>query len=288
MAQSSAAGSPPTLTCWSSFGAVVPVLAGSAGAGASVCAAALVDTLQAAGRCAVLVDGCEGPGSGLAGAVSSDGPWARELAPGSRVRFSWRQHALLARLEHDDPTQALDPGSAPRPHQWLPSPAPTPLHATVIDLGHQWASPWLSGLEGPREWLGAGHPAPRPLLVVRPTRPSLMAAETALARLDDWIRTGEALGPARLVVVGTRRRRWPSGVIGAAGSRVGPLLAGAVHMPYDRSLELAGITDAPLPARVTAALFPLARALGLLGGQLAPPSDHSISPAGLPGEDLPC
>jgi hypothetical protein len=112
--------------------------------------------------------------------------------------------------------------------------------------------------------------APRPVVVVRATRPSLAAAESALARLDSYIGSGELVAPARLVVMASwKKRGWPRGVTGAAGARVARLLDDAVFVPYDRSLDLGGITADPCPERVRAAVSELLDEWGLLAASPA-------------------
>ena len=88
---------------WAAFGPLIPVLAGSAGAGASCVAAAIVDALQQDQRCALLIDADDPARSGLAGASSVDGPWTRQVNDHLTVRYSWRADALLARLETRNP-----------------------------------------------------------------------------------------------------------------------------------------------------------------------------------------
>lgn len=252
---------------WSPFGVLLPVLAGSAGAGASVFAAAAVDALQRAGRCALLVDTAEPSRSGLCSATEVEGQHATDPAPGVRVRYSWRGHAVLARRETDlDPAITVAPGLAPM--QWLPLPPLEPLHTTVVDLGGDWTRPGAAGPDGARSWLRApagGSPPPRPVLVVRATRPSLMAAEAALARLDSQVGAGQLVAPARLVVMASwKKRGWPPGVTGTAGARVARLLEDAVFVPYDRELDLGGVTADPCPARVQAVVADLLDQWGLL------------------------
>jgi hypothetical protein len=144
-----------------------------------------------------------------------------------------------------------------------------PLHATVVDLGQHWSPATPTSMHGPGVWLrnGASEAArPWPVLVVRATRPSLVAAETALARLEPWIGTGQLVAPARLVVMASPKRRsgWPPGVVGAAGARVAALLEDAVFVPTDRELQLGGITEQPTPSRVQAAVGELLHDWGLL------------------------
>lgn len=243
---------------WSGFGVVVPVLSGSPGAGASVLAAALADALQLAGRCVLLVDAADPARSGLAGAAPMEGPWVHHPHRQLGIRYSWRGHALLARLESGLPT--ITPGMVPPPPAWLPE--LDPLHVTVADLGHDGWRAAANPLIGAGGWLRRGVPAPRPVLVVRPTRPSLRHAEQVLARLDWWVRASAAVSAGQLVVTGARR--WPAGVVGAAGWRLDPLLDDAVFLPHHRGVEVGGVSDEPLPDPVLEAVTPLLARWGLL------------------------
>jgi len=278
---------------WSPFGAVVPVLAGSAGAGASVFAAAAVDALQRAGRCALLIDTAEPARSGLCSATEVDGEHAINPAAGVAVRYSWRGHAVLARREpapgpefgspeqlttgaQANSTEFVTPSELTaipelEPTRWLPLPPLEPLHTTVVDLGQEWGRPrscpdgMLS--TGALAWLRAARAgcAPCPVLVVRATRPSLAAAEAALARLDCATRAGELVAPARLVVMASwKKHGWPRGVTGSAGARVTRLMDDALFVPYDRDLDLGGVTAAPTPPRVQAVVSQLLDEWGLL------------------------
>jgi len=233
---------------WSRFGMIIPVLAGSPGAGASVVAAALADVLQLAGRCALLVDAADPARSGLAAAASVDGPWTTTVSQLLQIRYSWRHDALVARLESRLPV--ISPGMVPPPQCWRP--AVDPLHATVVDVGHDGWRATANPLLGAGAWLRSGVPTARPVLVVRPTRPSLRHAEQVLARLDPWIRSGAVTPPCQLVVVGTRR--WPRGVVGAAGRRLEVLLASALFVPWDGELAAGGITDQLVGVRVRTAV----------------------------------
>lgn len=238
---------------WAAFGPLIPVLAGSAGAGASCVAAAITDALQQDERCALLIDADDPARSGLAAASSVDGPWTRQVNPHVTVRYSWRDDALLARLETALP--AITPGMVPPPPDWLPDPAPDPLHATVVDLGHGGWRAAASPIYGAGGWLRRGLPTQRPILVVRATRPSLRQAEQLLARLDPWVQRGLATPIYQLVVNGARK--WPPGVAGAAGPRVAALLDEALFVPHVPAWELGGVTDEPSPAKAVDALRPL-------------------------------
>ncbi|MGW4527898.1 hypothetical protein [Amycolatopsis sp. NPDC004378] len=254
-------GLPPAATTpvdWSGFGTVVPVLAGSPGAGASVLAAVVADVLQLEQRRVLLVDPADPPRSGLAAVARSQGPWLAHPHPRVHIRYSWRAQALVARLETELPV--LAPGMVPPPRFWRPP--VQQLDATVVDLGHD---PWritAHPLSGAGAWLRRGTPQPRPLLVVRPSRPSLLHAEQVLARLEHWISCAAATGPAQLVVAGAKR--WPDGVAGAAGRRVAALLPDAVFLPLDSELAAAGVTAAVTPARLRQAITPVLRRWGLL------------------------
>ena len=97
---------------WSRFGAVVPVLAGSAGAGASVLAAAVTDALQQAGQRVLLVDAADPARSGLAAAAPEEGLHVRQVHPGLHLRYSWRHESLLARMESRFPDHPGDGAAA--------------------------------------------------------------------------------------------------------------------------------------------------------------------------------
>jgi hypothetical protein len=256
---------------WSTFGLLIPVLAGSPGAGASAVAVALADVLQLAGRCVLLVDAADPARSGLAAAASVDGPWTTAVSQLLQIRYSWRRDALVARLESRLPV--ISPGMVPPPSCWRP--VVEPLHATVVDVGHDGWRAMANPLLGAGAWLRSGVPAVRPVLVVRPTRPSLRHAEQVLARLDPWIRSGAVTPPCQLVVVGTRR--WPRGVVGAAGRRLETLLASALFVPYDGELAAGGITDQLVRTRVRAAVGRMLAEWGALPaprrsrGRIVPP-----------------
>lgn len=243
---------------WSAFGAVIPVLAGSPGAGASVVAAAIVDVLQLAGRCVLLVDAADPARSGLAAAAPAEGPWTAAVTPLLQLRYSWRRDALVARLESTLPV--ISPGMVPPPRFWRP--AVDPLHVTVVDIGHDGWRAAANPLLGAGAWLRSGIPATRPVLVVRATRPSLRHAEQVLARLDPWVRSGVVSVPCQLAVIGAKR--WPRGVVGAAGRRVEPLLASALFVPHDGEVAAGGVTGELLGEQVRGPLAPLLAEWGLL------------------------
>ena len=225
---------------WSRFGVVVPVLAGSPGAGASVLAAAVTDALQQAGRRVLLVDAADPARSGLAAAAPEEGLHVRQVHPGLHLRYSWRHESLLARMESRFP---ITPAMVPPPPAWLPDRGP--VHVTVVDVGHDGWRAAADPLLGAGGWLRRGQPATLPILVVRPTRPSLQQAEQVLARLYRWVNARVAEPPAQLVVVGARR--WPRGVTGAAGRLLDPLIPDAVFVPLHRRVELGGVTGDLLP-----------------------------------------
>lgn len=247
---------------WTPFGVVVPVVAGSPGAGASVVAAAVADALQLAGRRVLLVDAADPARSGLAAAAETEGLRLRQVHADLALRSSWRQRCLLIRMESRSPITA---GMVPRPPTWLPPQTPTqqgPIEATVVDVGHDGWRAAADPLVGAGGWLRRGNPASAPILVVRATRPSLQHAEQVLARLYRWVSARVAEPPAQLVVVATRR--WPRGVTGAAGRLLQPLIDDAVFLPADRDVQVGGVTGELMPRRLIAAATALLRDWQLL------------------------
>lgn len=268
-------GLPPAATQpvdWSGFGLVVPVLAGSPGAGASVLAVALADAIARHDHRVLLVDAADPARSGLAAITLADGPWLVRPHPQLGLRYSWRGSApsevLVARMESALP--AIIPGMVPPPPVWAPSAevavAPT---VTVIDIGHDGWRAVANPLVGAGAWLREGDPPPGPVLVIRGTRPSVRHAEQVLARLEPWIAAGTAAPVEALVVMGVRR--WPAGVPGAAGTRLGPLVETAVFCPFEPRVAIGGVTPDPLPPRLLAALAPLLARWGVT----APPGRRS-------------
>jgi hypothetical protein len=254
-------GLPPSVATpvdWSQFGAVVPVLGCAPGVGASVVTTLIADVLQLAGRTVLMVDTADPTRSGLAVATGSEGPTLRGPHPQVGLRLSWRAQALLMRIDSGLP---ISPGMVPPPRFWLP-PGQTRPQVTVVDLAHDAWRLAASPVSGAGAWLRRGEPAPRAVLVVQPSRPSLLHAEQVLSRLDTWIGAGAAIAPARLVVAGAKR--WPPGVAGTAGRRVAALLPEAMFVPHDRRLAATGITAAVTPATLRQAVTPLLRDFGLL------------------------
>jgi hypothetical protein len=245
---------------WSSFGLVIPVLAGSPGAGASVLAATIADTVQLVGNRTLLVDAADPVRSGLAMAARHAGPWSRGPHPAISIRYSWRAQALLAQLETWLPVVA--PGMVPSPRFWHPG---VNLHVTVVDVGQDSWRLAAHPLVGAGEWLRTGSPGSRPILVVRATRPSLAHAEQALARLEPWISAGAATAPTQLVVICAKR--WPSGVAGSAGRRVATLMANAVFVPHHSATAVGGVDPSVTPSSLRSAVTPLLRSWGVLGSR---------------------
>ncbi|SDU66869.1 hypothetical protein SAMN04489733_8022 [Amycolatopsis keratiniphila] len=243
---------------WAGFGHVVPVLAASPGAGASVTAATVADALQIAGRSVLIVDTADPSRSGLSRASAVDGPQVPGPHPAIRIRFSWRAQALLARAETTLPV--LAPGMLPPPSFWRPG--PRKIDVTVVDIGHD---PWRVGahpLLGAGAWLRGGNPAPIPILAVRPSTPSLAHAEQILARFEAWNRLDAVTLPVQLVVVGARR--WPATVTATAGIRVQKLIDSAIFLRPDPELAAHGVTAGVTPSRVRSAVLPMLRRLELL------------------------
>lgn len=242
---------------WSPFGQVLPVLGAAAGVGATVTVAVLADALQLAGVRVLVVDTADPARSGLAAATRTEGGALPGPHEGLWLRCSWRANALLLRMQTR--LAGVTPGMVPLPGYWRP---PVAAQVSVVDVGFDAYRALAHPLGGAGAWLRRGTPSPRPLLVVRPARPSLAHAEQALARLESW--AGYAVLPARLVVAGARR--WPAGVAGAAGRRVQSLLDSAVFLPHDPAVAVAGVSAAVTPTQLRRAVTPLLRDWGLLPG----------------------
>ncbi|GAB3680845.1 hypothetical protein [Saccharopolyspora tripterygii] len=254
-------GLPPisdTHADWAGFGELIPVLAASPGAGASLVATVLADALQLAEQRVLMVDTADPARSGLAAAARSEGPALDGPHPSVRIRFSWRAQALLARVETELPV--ITPGMVPPPRFFKPK--HRSVQATVVDLGHDAWRVAAHPLAGAGAWLRAGTPMPKPVLVCRATRPSLLHAEQVLARLDAWNRAGATTPPTQLVVVAAKR--WPTGVRGSAGRRVSALFDDALFLPHDPDIATSGISAEVTPTRLRAAITPLLRRWELL------------------------
>lgn len=246
---------------WDPMGTVIPVLAASPGAGASVVAAALADALHTSRRSVMLVDTADPVRSGLSRAVRTEGAWVRGPHPLVRIRLSRRRGVLVGRIDTELPV--ISPGMVPSPPWWRL--LGVRHDATVVDIAHDAWRVAANPLVGAGAWMRHGMPSPRPILVCQPSAPSLLSAEAVLARLDAWAAVGALAPVERLVVVGARR--WPRDVRGVAGRRLSTLVDDAVFVPHDPTIAAHGITAAISPARIRNALRPV-----LTGLRLPPPA----------------
>lgn len=239
---------------WSAFGThILPVLSASPGAGATLVSALLTDVLTLSGRRVLLVDTADPTRSGLTNAARSDGPARPGPHPAVRVRFSRRDRAVLARVDTTMPV--FTPGMVPPPAFFHPG--SQRVDVTVVDIAHDAWRLTAHPLAGAGAWLRRGRPAPRPVLVCRASRPSLLHAEQVLARVEAW--NANTVVPQQLVVVGAKR--WPAGVAGSAGRRTATLLDTAVFIPHDSDLAVSGVTAELTSPRTRQ---PLSRALSRL------------------------
>lgn len=244
---------------WARAGVVIPVIGAAPGAGASVLAATLFDTLDAAGVRALLVDAADPQRSGLAAAARNQGNPARTLHPDVGVAFARRGEGWMAQLA-TRPGTVASASMVPSPDWWLPQSTSSP-QVTVVDLG--W-DPWAlsaAPLRGPGAWMEYGSPSPRPILVVPATRPGLAHANGVLERLRPWVDSTRIAPMARLVVSGARR--WPRDVPGVASALLRPLLADAVFIPQDPQARIAGVGPDPVSPRLRRAVTPLLTSWGL-------------------------
>lgn len=248
----------PSRVDWSGFGAVLPVLAASPGVGSSTVATVLADAVQLAGRRTLLVDPTDSASCGLTWAASSTGPVRSVLDSRVWLRCSWRAQAAVMRVETTLPV--LAPEMVPPPAWWRPPVGLSP-QVTIADLGHdswRWSAHPLSGAG---EWLRQGYPVPRPIVVVRASRPSLRSAEQVLRWLDRWVDAELMPAASQLVVTGVKR--WPRGVLEAAGPRVAALLPQAVLLPPSDLVARRGVTASLMPPRLRQAVAPLLHRWGL-------------------------
>jgi hypothetical protein len=240
------------------FGRVLPILAASPGAGATIAAVAIADALQLAGLSVLLIDAGDSVRSGLARASRAEGPRREIPHSGTAIRFSWRARALLARLEVLQGAAAAP--VSPSPPSWHPGGRRADV--TVVDIGHD---PWRLCSDpstGPGQWLRPGSPSPIPVLVVRPTVPGLTHAEQILARLEPFARSGGVTPPTQLIVMGARR--WPHAVPGTAGRRTSVLLPDAAFFPVHPTTAVNGVTAEVAAAPLVSAASALLRALRVL------------------------
>ncbi|UJW32552.1 hypothetical protein L3Q67_01815 [Saccharothrix sp. AJ9571] len=248
----------------SRFGRVVPILAATSGTGASVTAAVISDALQIEGKSVLLVDTADPVRSGLSRAARTEGPPTDKPFPSVRIRYSWRAQAVLARLDSTLPV--ITPSMVPPPEYWPPT--GRRLDVTVADVGHD---PWRVGARpvvGAGQWLRPTNPAPIPIVVARPTLPSILHAEQLMSRLEPWIHSGLVTRPEHMIVVGARR--WPRVIAHAGGRLLRTMVDNASFMPHDPTLKVHGITPAVTPAAARRAIEPLLRELGLLSEKSSP------------------
>lgn len=245
----------PQRVDYSRLGQLIPVVPLSSGAGASVVSAVLADALQTQGWTTVLADTAEPARSGLAAATTGEPMPAPGPSPHPQLRLEvrWRFLIRVTRLAPVAGVPVL-PSVLPGPHGYVPDAVPRP-QVVVADVSHD---AWRAAgqvLAGPGQWVRGGWPPPLPVMVVRPTRPSAMQAEQVLARLASWATPGAAAPPAALVVIGARR--WPRGVLEAAGPNLGALAATTTFLPSSREIARYGVTAELTPTRLRAAVRPL-------------------------------
>lgn len=220
-------------------GPVVIVLAGHAGAGASMVALALAEALTAC-RSVLLVECAEPLRSGLAPASSVE--LGLDEAGWRRGR---RGELEIARLARPQQVRGLAPPPLPGGDDW----------ALVVDLG--WALTTALLGSAPREWLTGGE---RVVVATRLTVPAVRQAEHLLAAVGPQVRGGAcvaAVGP----------NRWPRGVEANYGPNLRTLQEDGrvVRVPMEPRLEGSGLTADPLPKSFAGAGRALADALGLSG-----------------------
>jgi hypothetical protein len=245
---------------WTTFGTVIPVLAGHPGGGASVLAAVLADAVAAHGHRVLLIDAADPLRSGLADATTDDGP--RRAGPHRAVgiRQSERGPIRCARLEFTG-VPVRSAGMVAAPQFWAVPDGP--VDVTVVDIGWDAWALASQPLQGPGGWLRHGSPTPRPVVALRPTLPAARHTEQLLARLSAWTQGGGSAEIAAVAVMGAKKL--PPALRAVAGHTLTPLLQDAVCLPEDRSIAERGVTSAPTPSAAQQAVLPLLTNWDLLG-----------------------
>jgi hypothetical protein len=214
----------------------VAVAAAHAGAGASTVALALSEAAAVTGRRAHLVESADPSRSGLVAGASEE----LGLDPSGAWRCGLRSGVAIARRATERP-----------PDGWPAPPAGDGQGVTVVDLGLVAA--------GNLDRLVGLHVLP--VIVCRPTVPGVRLTEHLLDLVAGAPPVVAAVGPSR----------WPGEVTATLGPRL-RALRGAGHVvavPWDRRLEITGLTPHPLPKPVHAA----GRALLALLDSVADPDE---------------
>ncbi|MBN9619635.1 MAG: hypothetical protein J0H43_07880 [Actinobacteria bacterium] len=235
------APAPSDTSGWQSGGAVVAVVAGHSGAGASTVAVALAEALAAAGSNVWIVEVADASRSGLAGATTAelgeDGTgWRRGRRSGPWGDIHIDRLAFRAAAIEQVPA---------------PAPAPCPDELLVLDIG--WPARDALAALG---WLATALTDCSLLMVCRPTVPGVRQSEYLLAELAEH-------SPGSVIVAAVGPARWP----GAATASTGPHLRAAresgrvITVPIDRRVETDGVSAEALPKALAAAGKALAAAL---------------------------
>jgi hypothetical protein len=198
----------------------VAVVAAHAGAGASTVALALSEAAAVAGRRVHLVESAAPSRSGLVAGASEE----LGTDPTGAWRCGLRSGVTIDRRA----TEGL-------PEGWPTPPAVGGPGVTVVDLG----------LVTPGNLARLAGLHVHPVIVCRPTVPGVRFAEHLLDQVAGRPPVVAAVGPSR----------WPGEVTATLGPGL-RALRGAGHVvavPWDRRLEITGLTSRPLPKPVHAA-----------------------------------
>lgn len=243
------------------FGAIVPVLGAHGQVGASGVALALADAAALVGLRVLLVDAADPGRSGLAGVCHVEGRSIVTGADRAAVRVATR---YLGRVAVDvrrlvGTGLPLTVSAVPLRRQWAAS-VRGPVDLTVVDVGWDvWRLMTANTELGPLAWCQTGSAMVRPVLVVRPTMPSVGVAEAVIARYA----RGQLvdLAPlAGLLVVGAST--WPTTVVAALGHLMRQAAPHALFIPHDPNAAMHGWSTRSLPAAITTAVAGLLRGLG--------------------------
>jgi hypothetical protein len=243
-------------------GVVVPVLGAHPQAGSSGVALALADAAAGAGLQVLLIDSADPARSGLTSVCQLEG----RSFPASPIRDSirlgerrtGRTSTQVRRLVGTGSPQRLE--MLPRPIDWMTASGP-PVDLTVVDLGWDlWQLTAPRSRLGPLQWCCLRSAPTMAVLVMRPSRPSVMSAEVMLARYEIGIRAMGLHGVSALAAVGGTE--WPMSVRAAMGPTLVSMADQAEFIPLDNAVLASGWTSAPAPAPSVRAAANLLRRLG--------------------------
>lgn len=243
-------------------GVVVPVLGAHPQAGTSGVALALADAAAGAGLRVMLIDSADPARSGLTSVCQLEGRSFPASPERDSIRLGERRvgrtNTQVRRLVGTGSPQRLE--MLPRPVDWLTD-SESPVDLTVVDLGWDlWQLTAPRSRLGPLQWCCLRTVPTMAVLVMRPSRPSVMLAEVMLARYGIGVRAVGLHGVGAVAAVGGTE--WPMTVRAAMGPALDSLADQTEFIPLDNEAVSGGWTIAPAPTPSVVAAASLLRRLG--------------------------